>query len=113
MLSAMPDADQKREREARFYGGCWTRPRSRTSQRKGADTAPPPPGLIRIQADDMSPALTRVDLRNAALVNPEIGRNVMLEMPRTEALPNAADNFVVQFCAVAPFFACHGYRSLT
>jgi hypothetical protein len=47
------------------------------------------------------------------LVDPKVGRNVMLEMTRPEAAPNVADNFFRQCGAKAPILACHVNRSFT
>jgi len=55
----------------------------------------------------MAPTLARVDFGNPALVDAKIGRNVMLDIPQAEAIPNLADNFVSQFGAIAPVLACH------
>lgn len=71
--------------------------------KKGASRSPPPQRLKQgsLATGKPATAFACFYFRDAALVDPQIRRNVMLEMPRFEALPDCADSLIVQARAVA------------
>ena len=80
-------------------------------RKNGAGFLPPHPSGKR-EAGYVTAQLSRVHLGNATLVNPKIGRDVMLEFPLAEAIPDKTDYFIRQARSCAPLFASHSYSFL-
>jgi hypothetical protein len=98
----MIDSDATKEEEV--LKRMLNTPPTPHKEKKEGEPKPAPPQRLkqgRLATGKTAPAFARFHFRDAALVDAQVRRNVMLEMPRFEALPYDADSLFVQARAVA------------